>query len=95
MSKVKQDAGTNEKVITDFAELKPGTLVNVTFVADALGVSERTVRRMVQRHQLPPPISFGNASLWLIEHLLDYVSSASEDKMREAKNERKRLSGHN
>jgi hypothetical protein len=46
------------RTITSLATLPGQTLLDETALAGALGLSKRTVRRMVSRHELPPPFRF-------------------------------------
>ena len=91
MSVSTQTDDSDTIVVSDFAELEKGTFVNTQFVADAFNVTPRTVRRMINRYELPPPITFGNRSGWFVEHLLDYFDRISEYHIEEAENERRRI----
>ena len=51
-------------LITRLAELPAQALLDEAALADALGVTKRTVRRMVGRHELPPPVQFAGRSTW-------------------------------
>lgn len=75
-------------VITDLAVLPERSLVGEAWLAKALGVTERTIRNMVTRYELPPPVRLGGRSMWLVGRVLDYIDGTAlrmaEEAMREA-----------
>ena len=52
---------------------KPALLVDVKEVAAVLGVSARTVWRLVSTGEFPPPIKLGRLSRWRRKDVLRYV----------------------
>lgn len=77
--------------ITQLAELPPHALVDEQFLADAFGVTPRTVRRMVARHEIPPPLSIGNRAIWVVGRVLDYLDGRAKKAQREAEKEAERI----
>ena len=70
--------------ITTLAELPPAALLDETALAAALGVTKRTIRRMVGRYELPPPVRFAGRSTWQAGAVLRWFEAAAERKAREA-----------
>jgi hypothetical protein len=56
--------GRSGVVIDGLARLPNDAILDETALAVALAVSKRTVRRMVGRHELPPPFAFAGRSMW-------------------------------
>jgi predicted DNA-binding transcriptional regulator AlpA len=65
-------------VITELAELPKDTLLDETALARVLRINKRTVRRMVSRFELPPPVRFGGRSTWQAGRILAHFSKAAE-----------------
>lgn len=57
-------------------------------LARALGVCVRTIRRMRDRDEIPPPIKIGGRLCWLCGTILDWLEKAA--KKSEYANSRKR-----
>jgi len=71
-------------LIDSLARLPEKTILDEHRLASLLGVTGRTVRRMVQRHELPPPISFGGRSCWFAGRVLAHLDAQFERAEREA-----------
>jgi predicted DNA-binding transcriptional regulator AlpA len=71
-------------IITKLAELPAGSLLDETALAQALVVTKRTVRRMVGRYELPPPIQFGGRSTWQAGSILRWFESRAGKAARKA-----------
>jgi hypothetical protein len=71
--------------LTGLAE-KPGqALLDEFALADILGVSTRTVRRMVLRGQLPNGIRLGGRRMWVVGKLAEFLSVESDRMAKEAR----------
>ncbi len=57
----------------------------------ALGCCDRTIQRMVQRYEIPPPTSLAGRKIWLVGKLRKWITDAVERKEMEALGEAKRL----
>lgn len=64
----------NRLCITDFASLPEGTIIDQTKLAEILGVTTRTVRRMICRYEIPQPIKLCGHSVWTVKVLNDYIN---------------------
>jgi predicted DNA-binding transcriptional regulator AlpA len=73
------------RVVSAFASLAPETLIDETVVALALRVSKRTVRRMVARYELPPPVRLGGRSMWRVSRIAAWFERRADRLEREAR----------
>lgn len=74
-------------VITRLAELPPRAWLNEAALAEALGVTCRTIRNMETRHELPPPIKFGGRRIWIVGRILDWVEECAKREAQIAERE--------
>src|SRR5262245_3327215 len=78
-------------LITALAELPERALLDERALASALGVTKRTVRRMVSRFELPPPVSFAGRSTWQAGRVLAWFEARAERAARDARRVADRL----
>ena len=78
-------------IITKLAELPGEALLDEEALADTLGVTKRTIRRMVGRYELPPPVSFAGRSMWQVGRVLSWFDTRAERLAREAERGAQRL----
>lgn len=71
-------------VVTTLAELPDRALVDERALSAALCVSKRTVRRMVARHELPPPVRFAGRSTWQVGRVLAWFEARADRLARDA-----------
>ncbi len=77
------DTQQEPQAITGLADLPPATLVSPAFLARVLGVTERTLRRPVERSQLPQPLALGTHKYWLAGRIVRWLESRSDIAERE------------
>ena len=82
---------TPARTIVLLAELPPKALLDETALAAALGVTKRTVRRMVTRFELPPPVALAGRSTWIAERVLAHLDARAERAARKADQEARRV----
>jgi predicted DNA-binding transcriptional regulator AlpA len=78
---------------TKIAELPESALLDESALADVLGVSKRTIRRMVRRFELPPPIRFAGRSTWICGRVLSHIKKMAEDAATTAEKNKSRILG--
>jgi len=71
------------RTITTLAELPPGTLLDEVALAHTFGVTTRTIRRMIDRRQLPPGVKLGVWKVWFSERVLAHLSARAEKAERQ------------
>ncbi len=71
-------------VLDALAMLPDKTLLTENALASALGVSKRTVRRMVARFELPPAVRFGGRSCWQSGAVLRWFEARADRAARQA-----------
>ena len=64
--------------ITRLAELPAQTLLDERAVAEVFAVTARTIRRMVARFELPPPIRMAGRSTWIAGRILEHVNERAK-----------------
>lgn len=79
------------RTITALATLPERTLLDESALSTALNLSKRTVRRMVSRHELPPPFRFGGKSTWLTGKVLAHIEARAERQARDAERAARKL----
>lgn len=77
--------------LTALAELPDAAELDARALAHALGVHEKTLRRMAQRGEIPPGIRQGGRSVWLAGRVRGWIQDRAEQAEREAKREILRL----
>jgi len=84
-------AGPATGIMTGLCGLDPDALLDAKALAFALRVCDRTLRRMVRRHELPPPVSFGGRGRWLAGAVLSHFKARAARAEKEAAREIARL----
>lgn len=79
-------------LVDELAKLPDRTILDEGRLASMLKITPRTLRRMVQRAELPPPISLGGRSVWLSDRILLYLNTAAEQAEKDAIDQIKRIS---
>lgn len=77
-------------VLTRLAELPERALLDEAALADALSVSDRTVRRMVARGELPPPVQLASRATWQAGRVLGWIEEQIERAEQQARRDARR-----
>jgi len=77
-------AGGRGWPVDGLARLPEQALLDQKQLAAALGVTKRTVRRMVVRFELPPPIRLAGRSVWLAGRVLGHIEARAERAAQDA-----------
>ena len=64
-------------VLDELAKLPEKAILDEAALAKALHVAPRTLRRMVNRWQLPPPVPLGGRSVWFAGRVLAHIEAAA------------------
>ncbi|MFZ2655697.1 MAG: hypothetical protein WAX69_12270 [Victivallales bacterium] len=94
MDSAAETGNNNERgfLVDELAKFPEKTIVDEGKLASILKITPRTLRRMVLRAELPPPISLGGRSIWLSDRILVYLNAAAELAEKESLNQIKRIS---
>lgn len=84
-------AGRRGVLIVGLAELPAQALLDESALARELSVTKRTVRRMVGRFELPPPVSFAGRSMWQAGRVIAWFEERAERVARNAQREARKL----
>jgi len=77
--------------VDELARLPERALIDEGRLAGALDVNPRTIRRMIDRGELPPPAQLGNRKVWMPGRVLDHIAARLDDAEKEAAAEALRL----
>lgn len=75
------------------AALPDRALLDEAALAVALGVCKRTIRKMVSRYELPPPVRQGGRSTWLAGKVFAWITARMEAAERKARKAAASLQG--
>jgi len=78
-------------LVDALARLPEKSILDERQLAITLSVSPRTIRRMVSRFELPPPIRLGGHSVWLAGRILQHLENCAERAAREAERRAARI----
>ena len=76
------------------ARLPERALVDEGAMARAFGVNGRTIRRMVNRHELPPPLKRAGRALWFAGRVLDWLEEEADLLAKDADKLRKKIQSY-
>jgi len=83
--------GANAGIVLRFENIADSTVIDSTALSEFLGVTKRTIRRMVSRHELPPPFPLAGRSSWFAGKVLAHFKAVADKAEMEAEREAKRL----
>ena len=89
-----KQASSEEVFTTDLSKLPEKMLLDESALAKILGVTKRTVRRMVNRFELPPPVRLRGKSTWFAGRVLRYIEDRAERLQRDAERRERKISEH-
>ena len=81
---VSSEAGPPGLIIDALAKLPEKAMLDETALAEMFHVTPRTIRRMVQRFELPPPIRLAGRSIWLAGKVLAHIEAAAAHMAKDA-----------
>ena len=85
------EASASTAALDTLARLPEQAILDEARLAGALGVTCRTVRRMVTRHELPPPVRLAGRACWLAGRVLAHIDASCERAARDATREADRI----
>ena len=68
-----------------------GDLITKQELGKCLGCSDRTLQRMVERFEIPPPMTLGGRKVWIMGKVRAWFTDAAERREAEALKEARRL----
>lgn len=82
---------TEGTTITALTLLPTGTMLDERALAGVLRVSPRTIRRMVERGELPEGVKLGGRKIWISEKVIDYIAAQADRQAAEARKQAERI----
>jgi len=86
------DLGHMPGIITALGELKPGAIVTEEGVAHLFNRHVASVKRAVQRGELPPPCRLFGTNAWTAGALVRYIESRLEQAAKEKERVERKIS---
>ncbi|HUS58884.1 MAG TPA: hypothetical protein VM141_09550 [Planctomycetota bacterium] len=83
--------GKSGIVLDALARLPERTILDEGALAKALHVAPRTLRRMVNRWQLPPPVALGGRRVWFAGRVLAHIEAGAERAAKDAERDAKKF----
>jgi len=75
----------------DLSAFADSDLITKRELGKCLDCSERTLQRMVERFELPPPMTLGGRKVWIVGKIRAWLTDAAERREAEALKEARRL----
>lgn len=72
------------EIVMSLAKYDDGDYITKAGLAEAFGCSERTLQRMVERLELPPPMLLAGRKVWIVGKLRTWIRAVAERKEEEA-----------
>lgn len=91
MSDGRDTGGSPGLLAAELANLPERAILDEARLAGALHVTGRTIRRMVRRRELPPPVRLAGRACWFVGRVLAHIDAAAERAEREAQREADRI----
>jgi predicted DNA-binding transcriptional regulator AlpA len=70
-------------IILGLAALPEKAILTEAALAKTIGVTQRTIRRMVQRNEIPPPVPFAGQAVWFAGGVLAYIQTRIDRRLRD------------
>jgi hypothetical protein len=80
-----------ESIIRKLGEMPAGTIIYEEGMADIFGRCSMTIKRAVQRGEIPPGTRLFGRLAWLAGHVLEHIRKRLSKAALEAEQDRKRL----
>lgn len=77
--------------ITKFGLLPKESFIDKRALCEILNLTDRTIRRMISRYEIPNGIIIGGRQMWHVGKLLGHLETRCDEKIDEAQKNRKRL----
>ena len=71
-------------VVVALANMPEKAIITETALARVLAVTTRTIRRMVQRNEIPPAVNLAGKSVWFAGNVLSHLQSRAERVAKDA-----------
>jgi hypothetical protein len=78
-------------ILTALAELPPLAVVSEQKLAQLVQRHPASVKRAIQRGELPPPVPWFGQNIWTVQAILDHLSARLEDARKAADQTTRRL----
>ena len=83
--------GNSDGIIREMAELPPSTLITETGLAKLLNRHKVSIKRAVERGELPPPTRLLGEPVWTVRRINKHMEERLDVAKKEAEDIRKKL----
>lgn len=84
--------GTGKSIyITKLGLLPKESFIDMKALCEILNLTDRTIRRMISRYEIPNGILIGGRQMWHVGKLLGHLEERCDKKIEEARKNRKRI----
>lgn len=78
-------------IIRELGDLPGGTIVNEEALAIIFDRCQVSIKRAIQRGELPPPVKLLGMPVWTVEKILNFINDRLELAQKEADQARKKF----
>lgn len=78
-------------IVSQLGELPSGSIINEEALAKMFGRCQVSIKRAVQRGELPPPVKLLGMPVWTAGKLLDYINERLDAAQKEEERTRKKF----
>ena len=86
-----EKTGNNTGIIRRLGDLPPGTVINEDALAKMFGRCQVSIKRAIQRGELPPPVKLLGMPVWTAEKLLSHLNARLDKALKEEERTRKKF----
>jgi hypothetical protein len=79
-------------IVRELGDLSPDTVIGEEALAKMFGRHRVSIKRAVQRQELPPPIRLFGQPVWTVQALREHLSRRLQAAQREAEQLQRRIS---
>ena len=72
------------EIVMSLVRYNEGDYITKVGLAEAFGCTERTLQRMVERLEIPPPMLLAGRKVWIVGKLRAWIRTAAERQEEEA-----------
>lgn len=88
------DGNSLPGIIAVLGELKPGTVITEEGMAHLFHRHVVSVKRAVQRGELPPPCTLFGSRVWVVDVILTHIRKRLEQAAKEAERDTQRIKNY-
>ncbi len=80
-------------IVRELGDLPPGTIVSEEGLARIFDRHPVSIKRAIQRGELPPPTRLFGGSVWIVDTILNHIGLRLEDAKKDFLRDQKKIQG--